>query len=261
MDEHVYKLRVDTDSISWCQAFVKKYCDQYLFCMENEATANQHCHFYLQKRTDATELAIRKYIQRTIGTGNGAYSLKRLTGILPVEYCAYCIKDQRSDTTIYHNLGEDYIKVLREHNTKVKSEIREKKAAKKSQYQLVIESYEESWNEELTRLSGHDKERFSKPSPETVAHWVINYYLKREQQIRKSTIESLTLTIMCKFHDFIGYLAQDVARFMHTEYRPPPDFYKLPYHSIDNAIEVSDSHKTEIVDGNDKYINREKNIE
>lgn len=222
MDD-VYKLRVDTDSVSWCTAFVKKYCDQYLFCMENEATTNQHCHFYIQKRTDATEIAIRKFIQRTIGSGNGAYSLKRLTGILPVEYCAYCIKDQRSDSTIYHNLGEDYIKVLREHNVEVKKEIKEKKLAKKSQYQTVIDAYQEVNSGIMETWGLADTGSCpGKYKAEEVALWIINYYLKKEQQLRKSTIESLTLTIMCKFHSYGNYLAQDVARFMDTSFSAHP---------------------------------------
>ena len=231
MDEHVYKLRVDTDSISWCHAFVKKYCDQYLFCMENEATTNQHCHFYIQKRTDVTEVSIRKYIQRTIGSGNGAYSLKRLTGILPVEYCAYCIKDQRSDSTIYHNLGEEYLKVLREHNASVKKEIKEKKQARKSVYQEVMESYKECWETQLSKIEEDPDELdgvYRNPQPESVALWIINYYLQKNQQLRKSTIESLTLTVMCKYHNYGKYLAADIGRFMGTEYKNNPRIHELP---------------------------------
>jgi len=217
--------------------------------MENEATTNQHCHFYIQKRTDATEIAIRRFIQRTIGSGNGAYSLKRLTGILPVEYCAYCIKDQRSDSTIYHNLGEDYIKVLREHNAKVKKEIKEKKQAKKSQYQTVIESYKEVWEKELEWLETYHQyepsERDVKPQADSVALWIINYYLKKDQQIRKSTIESLTLTIMCKFHNYGNYLAQDVARFMDTSYHPFPRIRRF---EADRKIEVGDPEQEKASD-------------
>lgn len=241
MDEHVYKLRVDTDSVSWCQAFVDKYCDQYLFCMEKEATTNQHCHFYIQKRTDVSEVSIRKYIQRTIGSGNGAYSLKKLAGILPVEYCSYCIKDQRSDSTIYHNLGDSYIKLLRERNAEVKQEMKEKKQAKRTQYQLVMDCYREMWEKELVKFDETDRPN---PQAESVALWLIEYYLAKDQQIRKSTIESLTLTIMCKFHNYGKYLASDIARFMNTEYRPEIRMHRLPPWS--NQIENDEKQISDV---------------
>lgn len=238
-----YKLRVDTDSYEWCHDFVGRYADQYLFAMEMVNTENQHAHFYLQVKADCKEAAMRQHIRRTIGTGNGKYSLKQLTEALPIAYCSYVLKQETDKGKYFHNLGEPYILACQEYNKQVKEEIKAKKEAKKSLRHRIMEAYENHREELRSKaIDANIKyepddtnfvDRYDAIQSIDVAYtqmgqqfipenrtlkdtlqWIINYYKENDELINCNQIKNFADTILVKYysgHD--KYLIEKMTRF------------------------------------------------
>lgn len=243
MEHRHYKLRVDTDSYEWCHDFVDRYADQYLFAMEMVNTENQHAHFYLHVKADTKEAAMRQHIRRTIGTGNGKYSLKQLTEALPIAYCSYVIKQETDKGKYFHNLGDSYILACQEYNKQVKEEIKAKKEQKKSLRVRIMEAYEEERqkkNEE--RIKQRDiyepndtdlEERLNQPQPidklnhqmglnvitenqslRKILKWLFTYYKEHDEMINSNQIRNYADTILIKYytgHD--DYLIEKMMRY------------------------------------------------
>lgn len=238
-----WKLRVDTTEYEWCSDFVARYADQYIYAMEMEGTENQHCHFYLQVRPDVKEAAMRQHIGRTIGRGNGKYSLGNLTEALPLEYCAYIVKPQKDKGRIFENVGSKYMQCCKEYNEKVQEEIKAKKEARKSLRHRIMEAYEEYHKTNIKeRLKQRDKhepddteleERMKQPQPidimnhqmglnfvpenrtlKLVLKWLINYYKENDEMINCNQIKNFADTILIKYytgHD--DYLIEKMTRY------------------------------------------------
>ena len=234
-----YKLRVDTDSYEWCHDFVGRYADQYLFAMEMVNTDNQHAHFYLHVKADVKEAAMRQHIRRTIGTGNGKYSLKQLTEALPIAYCSYVIKQETDKGKYFHNLGEPYILACQEYNKQVKEEIKIKKEAKKSLRSRIMEAYEKHREDKRSiAITSHTKhepdddsftERYDRIQDIEIIHsqfsqdnitlrnvlqWLFTYYKENDEMININQIKNYADTILIKYyngHD--KYLIEKMLRF------------------------------------------------
>lgn len=227
-----WKLRVDTNEYEWCDEFVAKYADLYIYAMEMEGTENQHCHFYLQVRSDVKEAAMRQHIGRTIGRGNGKYSLGNLSEALPIEYCAYIVKPQKDKGRIFENVGPQYMQACKEYNEKVLTEIKAKKEARKSLRHRIMEAYEmEHEMNHKKKLSDHKQyepdddtfeERLNDPPhcdimmnqmgqnayPENrtlkkTLKWIIAYYKENDELINCNQIKNFADTILIKY--FKGY--------------------------------------------------------
>ncbi len=177
-----YKLRVDlSTSLSSVVNLVATASRAYCYVVEKLDT-NPHIHFYLE--TLVRNPALRKRIRLLVGSGNKSYSLKRVEKY-PIEYLAYLLKEGKPT---YVNIPDGVIKDSHVYNTRVREEIKAKKAAKLSKADII------------TKLMSEAKIPFHIPY---VTQYVLNYYKKFSLPIREYQMISLIQTIL--FRESDGY--------------------------------------------------------
>lgn len=174
-----YKLRVDTDDKEKFREFLLKYTDKYLFAMENKGKENTHIHAYME--TTTKQATLRTNIRKRFGSGNGVYSLKELDAAAPVEYLAYCIKEDKSYDT---NLSPEVIDLAKEYDFQVKKEIKEKKANRKTILQKIQAEYE-------FEIGKYDADQ--------IITIVIQYTKDHELPVREFAMLSQVQTLLLKY--------------------------------------------------------------
>lgn len=183
--EH-YKIRIDTHSLELVQKLCDRYAKRYLFAFEKIGTPDQHTHIYME--TFHKETAIRAMIRKRFGSGNGVYSMKAVE-YEPLAYLAYCVKQGKP----YHNMPEDLIKKAKEYDDKVKQELKAKKAARRSQLEIIRE------------YVGNTKQLFE------ISQKVIEYYKEKGTLYRRFYAMSVVETIYLQNNeDALHQMANDI---------------------------------------------------
>lgn len=173
-----YKLRIDTDDRKSVVSLLNVYSSRYLISIENEGTENTHCHAYLE--SDSKQATIRAAIRKNYGGGNGSYSLKELDEQHPLEYLAYCIKENN----YVHNLSSDVLSKAVMYDAKIKSEMKEKKKNRRTILQKMVEEF---------------KYEEGKVYVSDVITDVIEYYRKNEILVREFAMISQVQTLLLRF--------------------------------------------------------------
>lgn len=173
-----YKLRVDTIDPEVLGYITHHYSpDCYLVAVEGLTDTNPHSHYYLEMEGKPT--ALRAYIRKTVGAGNGIYSLVELDTEKPVEYLAYCIKG--ADYTS-HNID---LEPAKSHDFKIKNDRVKLKKEKKTVLQLIIEHYK------------YDETGISDRA--TCIDQVILYHKEKGVLIREFAMISIVQTLLLKY--------------------------------------------------------------
>ena len=178
-----YKLCVDTDDMYGLIEILDKYSSKYLVCQENLLTDNAHCHAYLE--TLVKQATIRAAVVKVYGSGNSSYSLKELDEQYPLEYLAYCLKENNYK----HTLPQDIIDKAKEHNKLVKAGMADKKAKRRTQLQCIEDEY---FSTQLAPGGAcYDKQY--------VCDSVVQYYENSGILVRKFMLVSLCQTLCLKY--------------------------------------------------------------
>lgn len=177
-----YKLRIDTEDRDKVLQLLKRYSTRYLVCIENIGTENTHTHSFFS--TDKENRTIRAYIRKSFGKGNGTYSMKELDEEFPIEYLAYCVKENNYITTF----TSEEIQKIKELDLKIKSEIKQKKKDKLPVWKKILELIKEE-NQDW-RKPKHEDLRY-----ERVFRSVLQYHKENELLIRRFQIQSYSDTI------------------------------------------------------------------
>lgn len=186
-----YKIRIDIkESIdrSDILGMFDKYFTTYLIAFEGTETENPHCHGYIE--TETKQATIRLNIRKRFGGGNGSYSLKALDEQFPLEYLAYMIKDGEF---INHGVPEAVLVKAKEHDIKVKKEMKEKKLARRTVLQQIDEAYFSQVE------NGLNKEIDMFVSEEFVVSKVLEFYKEKDQLVRQFMIVSLCQTLCIRY--------------------------------------------------------------
>lgn len=181
-----YKLRLDSINPDVCLHLCKTYSPiTWVWATENVGLENPHSHFYLELEKTP---ALRSYIRKTVGSGNTAYSLKKLDSLVPVEYLAYIIK-----------CGE-----FRSHSVDL------------SEAQAYDSSVKDKMKSDKKRMSLIDKViLFNRWDAESLLDYhniisgIIEYYKDQGTLIREFQLVSLAQTLFLKFipsyHDDLSF--------------------------------------------------------
>lgn len=188
-----YKLRVDTTDVRTVLSLLSSYTDKYLVGFENQETDNSHCHAYIETATKQSTL--RAAIRKQFGSGNGSYSLKALDEKEPLEYIAYCIKEN----DYKHNLPQEVIDKAKAHDASVKTEMKKKKESRKTILQKIEEKYFSHVEE------GIDQERQEYVTKKHVVDCVLSYYRESGNLIRQFMLVSLCQTLCLKYVNSYEY--------------------------------------------------------
>ncbi len=187
MELTFWKLRLDYNFLD-----DKKYKDlerkftRFLRVFERgKGEENPHWHYYIEMYEKQKN--IRHYIRTKLNlSGNGGYSLVQVTP-QPVEYVSYMLKVQKHldchlsdpDDGVLQELWEK----AREHCARVKEEIAIKKAGKRPQWKVILET--------ILR----DCPEFSFDKEKTI-HQVIEYYIENDQLVREFQVQSTVQTLL-----------------------------------------------------------------
>ncbi len=187
-----WKIRIDTNSQSEITSFVKKYTRSYIWSFEKIGTDDQHAHFYIE--TEQKEATIRSWIRKHFGKGNGIYSMTN-TEKLPLQYCAYLIKERRYD----HNLSEEFVKECIEYDDKVKSSIKERKSSRRTILDQMIEELESQVTiHEGDRGDSHlyKGEFFDR---ETIVAFVVDFYKTHFKRVNPNQLATECHTLCLRY--------------------------------------------------------------
>lgn len=191
-----YKLRVDTEDKIELKNLLIKYTEVFLIGLENGGTNNPHCHVYFE--TTHQSSAIRMAIRKKYGSGNGVYSLKELDEKQPIEYISYCLKENN----FIHTLDEEFITKCKEWNTKIQTEMKEKKEGRKTILQKIEEYYEYASKDENDFIDWTRNQVFTpigKGPKIDIVRDVIDYYQKHEILVREFQMVSQIQTLKLKY--------------------------------------------------------------
>lgn len=182
-----YKIRIDTDDRTSVTNLLDKYCDTYIISFENQETDNPHCHGYIE--TTTKQQTFRANIRKRYGAGNGGYSLVVLDEQYPLEYLAYMIKDGD-----YLNRGvpQETLDLAIEHDKKVKLQMKEKKASRRTTLQVLQDEY----SEELIPRECENYELYKG----RILTLVIKWYKEKGTLIRQFMIVSQVQTLLLKYY-------------------------------------------------------------
>lgn len=185
-----YKLRIDTHNVNLIQAMCEKYFTNYVYALENQGQDNPHVHLYVEMFTK--QATLREYIRKTFGQGNRCYSLKSLDEKRPVEYLAYVIKEG----DYKHNcLTPEELTLLHAHNKEVKTQIKARKADRKTVLERVLDLFKDvEFPDDTYPLLG---EYFL--SEEKIVEMVVEYYKEQGTLIREFQLVSICQTLCLKF--------------------------------------------------------------
>lgn len=185
-----YKIRVDTDDITKVRELIDRYSDRYILSFEG-GFENPHVHGYFE--TTTKQLTIRARIRKFFGSGNGIYSLKELDEIFPFEYIAYILKD--GDYQL-KGVTEEEIQKAKEFNIEVKKQIKEKKAKKRTQLQVLDDKFHEQYTKEGEYYIDSEGRI---PTQESIVTMIVQYYLDEKKLFRQFQIVSLSQTLSARY--------------------------------------------------------------
>lgn len=180
-----FKLRVDLEDVSLDSVLdvVMHFSNVYMYCSEDSDGDNPHCHFYLE--VDKGSAAVRTKLRSLGLKGNSSYSLKELDERNPVEYLAYMMKGKD-----WKNCGvpEDIIEEAKNYDKKVKAQMKEKKAQRRTVLQKIEDEYD------LPKVWGD-----APPTLKQVVSKVVEYHKKSGVLIREFAMVSITQTLCLKY--------------------------------------------------------------
>lgn len=214
----MFALRIDTHDDEIINGLLNSYTKAYVYGKEEAKDgSNPHTQFYIELKPEyPNETAIRQYIQRNLGTGNGAYSLKKLhlqneedeSYGKPVQYIQYIMKQWKDDNSDEENValvinGNCHKGI--DHNTIVdiyqiskqtSQEVEEKKKKKKSTkvWEQIMDSVD--WTDPPSNYLPLGESRID--YPRWVIDTVLKYYKEKRLAIRDFQIRSTVQTIL--FH-------------------------------------------------------------
>lgn len=176
-----YSARFTTSDEKIVLTFLEKYSYKYLYSRE-KGDKTDKVHFHLYFETMSKSPAIRMWIRKNIGTGNGNYTMKAVEEN-PVEYLSYVIKD--GDYKFSDNYDLKEIELIRNYDEKVKMEIQEKKEKKKNKKSHIVKYVEQNLHFRH-RLPDHLKG--PRPSFETLRREVLLLLIRyvREEDLYPS---------------------------------------------------------------------------
>lgn len=132
--EVCYGLRFTTENEEIVLQFLKQYAKKWMYGREiGGDTGKTHFHLYIE--TVSKNPAIRAWIRKYIGSGNGIYTMKEVEKN-PVQYLAYSMKD--GNYIFSENYTEEEIQAIRTYDAKVKAEIKERKEKKKNKKSYIV---------------------------------------------------------------------------------------------------------------------------
>lgn len=199
-----WKLRVtlsETVSFDSILPIVKKYSgDCYIGCVETGSiTEKPHTHWYLELRVSHEN--VRKALRRLGLKGNKDYSLKTLDGDKPLEYCAYCLKQDRY---VHNGLTQEFIEECIEYDLKVKDEMKNKKKRGKTQLQQIMEDVD------FTKIITGESHSYT--VKRNVVQAIVLWYKEKGILIREFALKSNAQTILLKYYpDYVEDLTSKIT--------------------------------------------------
>lgn len=181
-----------TDTVPKMLLPVLKDSSAYAYVVEKMET-NLHTHFYLE--THVSSPALRARIRKIVGSGNGAYSLKKCEQY-PIEYLAYLHKE---GSPVYKNIPQKTIDEATEYDLKVKSS----KKNKLRTIDVLLEMCVKNINVSSLPLVG-----FMPALQEQICSLILDYHLEKRIVVRtfqiRTYVDTITL-LMCPHlkHDFV----------------------------------------------------------
>jgi len=180
------KLRVDTETVQpdAIVEILQKNSNMFAYCVEG-GDANPHMHAYLE--LNKTTKTCRNHLRALGLKGNASYSLTELDERYPLEYIAYMMKEGKFTNS---GIPEDIIELAKQHNDKVKTEIKKKKEERKTLLQKV-ENY-------VVETLKKDPHKFG------LQEWIracVLYVKDSGTLFRMFAIESTAQTLFLKYDD------------------------------------------------------------
>jgi len=187
--------------------------DKLLLAQESgDNGTNQHYQAYvlLPFKTDEDKKKGMKRIRASFTAkfktnGNKCYSVSACEELLPIEYCAYLLKE---NPIFVWGFTEEEYKQVEEHQIKVKEEIEEKKKKKSlSTYKKVEEDFLTRYKEVEdggsplfdTRGLRQGRGEEEPISSSIVLLFVLDYWRKNELMIREQTIQNIVMTLLFRY--------------------------------------------------------------
>ena len=201
-----YKIRIDTTDKKLVLSLMSKWSSTYLCSFENQDMENAHCHIYIE--TLVKNATIRNRIRKDFGTGNGAYSMKSLDEVKPIEYLAYCIKDKDFH---FEGFTSEEIEKIKAYDKKIKEQMKEKKQNRKTVLTLIEESmFSDAYLDNGHWLYKHTDGTSRYFCKEIVITRVVDYYKNTGKLVREFAMVSQCQTLLLKYHS--GYSSILVQR-------------------------------------------------
>lgn len=179
-----YKLRVDLEIVSAQDviALIRKYSKMFMYCYEG-GDDNPHMHVYLEvSKLGAT---LRMALRNLGLKGNASYSLKECDERYPLEYLSYIMKEGQWTN---EGIPEDIISQAKDHDDKVKREMKEKKAKRIPTIDKIIELCEPKW---LEYIEGYHRE---------IKRVILQYHIDNGLLVRKFALMSYYDTIRLRYN-------------------------------------------------------------
>lgn len=226
----MFMARIDSQDQQHIQSIVDGYSNGvWLYMKEGDGIKKKyHTHIYLEISKSIASL--RQHIQKIIGTGNGAYSLKALKlqspleeeHLLPIDALQYIMKEQPEvpPPECYSGITPEEIQMIFEIS---KNRSKDLKANKKKETPIWKQIYQSvDWQsppQEYTyihSLQMNEKDQVLERKmridyPNWVVDVVIKYYEEKEVLIRKFQLVSTIQTILLRVSpEYKGALRQSI---------------------------------------------------
>lgn len=190
MSTNYYKIRIDDH---FDHSIITKGHSVYAYCYENNPDGdNAHMHFYLETSLKRASLIARIKSLETFKPGNGFYSCRELQPESGEDkylaYLAYLKKDGKSH---FYGFTSDMEKQITDYNDKVKNQIKQRKASKKTIIEQIIEHYKYE----------------DKPPLDTnqVVTDLIAFYKDQGKLVREFAMVSQVQTLLLRYFDDYSY--------------------------------------------------------
>lgn len=180
-----YTLRVDTTNVDRDQLTQRMLQDSSIYCYCYEGgIENPHMHFYME--SNIVMQTLRTHLRKFNLKGNKDYSLAQLRESKQ-KYIAYMMKGNLFQRG---NISEELYQEAVAYQEQVRKDYEEKKKGKKK----VIEEIEDLCSPYLEEFDLYSHK---------IQEKIIEYYVKTSTQIYKARLQSLYLTLECKYtkHD------------------------------------------------------------
>lgn len=175
-----YKLRIDINDASYADivAMETKYFNAYIR-VEEKGAGNPHYHYYIE--TLSTSVAIRQFIRKHFGKGNGRYSLTTVDSQYPLEYLSYLLKEDKNPVLV--NIPGHVLVAAQEHSVQVREDISKNKSCP-------------AWKKVEIHIS--NKYEIFPTDPLVIISETVDYYLSNNLMIRTFLVQSIAETILLK---------------------------------------------------------------